>query len=342
MTLLKRRAARSAYPTSTRFNTFEVHVTLSDARHLFTVVIASLCDDTRAELLKRACESVRAMAGDCDYSIIVVANGARVSSIVLEWLATKPEIRVIRLRSGSHPLARRVGAEMADSEFLAFLDDDDELMPNTLARKISQFRQNPAIDVLVTDGLRVNGMSVSKIFPPPEKRCADLVETMMRAGWGACAITLRAQNIDLSAFDAEFRHMEWTLTVLELARHHRFGFLDEPTYRYYEDTQNSLSKSAEHNLAAREVWRRLSRDYAGTRYDTAVRRRYGTECHNASKEYARQRRMREAWRLHAESIRSLGGLTFVPFSARLLFNSLRSLFTYNDSRKRVEVNTKPT
>ena len=263
------------------------------------------------------------MAGDYDYSIIVVANGARVSSSVLAWLATRSDIRVIRLRSGSHPLARRVGAEMAESEFLAFLDDDDELMPDTLGRKIAQFREHPEIDVLVTDGLRVNGSTVTKIFPPPEARWTDFVETMMHVGWGACSLTLRRKNIDLSAFDAELRHMEWTLTALELARHHQVAFLDEPTYRYYEDTPNSLSKLAEHNLAAPEVWRRLSKSYSGTRYDAAVRRRYGIMCHNGSWECARQGTMRDAWHLHAESLRSPGGAAFVLYSARLLFASFR-------------------
>lgn len=310
---------------------------MSSSRRLFTVVIASLCDDARSELLKRACESVRAMAGENDYSITVVANGPRVSSAVLDWLATRPDVRVIRLRSGSHPLARRVGAETADSEFLAFLDDDDELMPNTLARKIAHFRRHPEVDVLVTDGLRVNGSSVTRIFPPAEARSADLVDTMMRTGWGACALTIRMQSVALSAFDSEFRHLEWTLITLELARRFRFGFLDEPTYRYYEDTPNSLSKSAEHNLAAPVVWRRLSKSYAGTRYDATVRRRYGAACHNASWEYARRGRMRDAWRLHIASLLSPGGLGFLPFSARLMVASLRSRFSGHDSGKRVDV-----
>src|SRR6188508_2342312 len=82
---------------------------------LFTVVIASLCDEARSELLKRACNSVRAMAKGYDYSILVVANGSRVSSSVTDWLGKQPDVRLIRLRSGSHPLARRVGAEIAES-----------------------------------------------------------------------------------------------------------------------------------------------------------------------------------------------------------------------------------
>jgi len=233
---------------------------LGSASQLFTVVIASLCDDVRAGLLKRACDSVRAMAADHDYSIVVVANGPRVSPRVLAWLATRPDVRIIQLRSGSHPLARRVGAEMADGEFLAFLDDDDEFMPGTLPDKVAFFRQHPDIDVLVTDGLRVNDGVATKIFPPPEIRSTDLVETMMRAGWGACALTLRARKVDLSALDAEFRHLEWTLTALELARHHKIGFLDQPTYRYYEDTPASLSKCAS---------------------TTWLRRRSGADCHAA-------------------------------------------------------------
>lgn len=267
------------------------------------------------------------MANGHDYSIIVVANGPRVSQEVLDWLATRGDTRSIRLKSGSHALARRVGAEMAESEFLAFLDDDDELLPNTLAPKIEHFRRNPDVDVLVTDGWRVKGDRITKIFPPPEARADDLVETLMRAGWGACSLTLRAGNIDLSVLDAEFSHMEWTLTTLKLARRYRFAFLDEPTYRYHEDTPNSLSKKPEHIVAAPDVWRRLSVDYAGTRYYPIIRRRYGTECFNAAWQHAQQGRMREAWRFYGKSWRSPGRIARARFFARLLVASVRRLFT---------------
>ena len=111
---------------------------------------------------------------------------------------------------------------------------------------------------------------------------------MMQTGWGACALTLRSQNVALSAFDAELRHMEWTLTALLLARRYRFGFLDEPTYRYYETTPDSLSKSSDHGFAEPEVWRRLAREFARTPYERYVRRRYAKACHAVSDGFARQ------------------------------------------------------
>jgi glycosyltransferase involved in cell wall biosynthesis len=307
---------------------------MSSAAPAYTTVIASLCDDTRAAKLQRACESVRAAAGDYDYSIIIVANGARVSPSVLDWLATRSDVRVIRLRTGSQALARRVGAEMATSEFLGFLDDDDELLPDTLALKIAYFRGHPEIDVLVTDGLCVDGASVTKVLPPPDARSADFIEMMMGVGWGACALTLRTQNVDLNAFDPQLRHLEWTLSALQLARRYKFGFLDEPTYRYYADTPGSLSKSDEHCFAPPEIWRRLSKSYAGTRYDRAVRRRYGKACHDASWEHAQRGSMRNAWRLHAESLRSPGGGEFLLFSAKLVWVSLRHLFGRGTAHRR--------
>lgn len=263
------------------------------------------------------------MADGLDYSILIVANGPGVSDGVLQWLTTRPDVRIVRLKTGSHPLARRVGAELADGEFVAFLDDDDELMPGTLGRKVAFFRAHPDVEVLVTDGLRVTASTETRIFPLPEARRTDLVETMMHAGWGASSLTLRRQRVDLSALDPVLGHMEWTLATLVLARHHRFGFLDEPTYRYYETTPDSLSKSVEHHLAAPRVWRRLSKIYAGTRYEVDVRRRYGAVCHNAAWDSARLGRMGDAWRLHAASLCSPGGLAFVTFSARLLLASFR-------------------
>jgi hypothetical protein len=305
---------------------------LTSKRHLFTVVIASLCDEARSELLKRACSSVRAMAKGHDHSIIVVANGPRVSTNVLDWLGKQPDVRLIRLRSGSHPLARRVGAEMADCEFLAFLDDDDELMPDTLGRKIAYFREHPEVDVLVTDGLRVAGSAVSKIFPLPAARSPDFIETLMKAGWGACALTLRTQNVDLSAFDAEIRHIEWTLTTLLLARKYRFGFIDEPTYRYYQDTPDSLSKMSEHALAAPVIWRRLLKAYEGTPHEPTVRRRLGRGCGGAAQECVRLGLISDAWRLHLQSLLLPGATSRVRFTARLMLTTLRTLFANKGKR----------
>jgi len=178
------------------------------------------------------------------------------------------------------------------------------------------------VDVLVTDGFRISGSSAERIFPPLEVRGGNLIETMMGAGWGAGALTLRTETVDLAVLDAEFRHLEWTLAAFQLARRYKLGFLDEPTYRYYEDTPNSLSKRFEHRLAAPEVWRRLSESYAGTPHELKVRQRYGNECHNVAYELVVRGRLGEAWMSHLRSLVAPGGFANLPFTARLLLASI--------------------
>ncbi len=122
----------------------------------------------------------------------------------------------------------------------------------------------------------------------------------------------------------EQRHLEWTLMALLLARRHQTGYLSEPMYRYYANTAGSLSKGIEHSLAAPEIWRRLTASYTDSPYLPAMRRRYSVECHNASWQHAQLGHLREAWRLHWESMRSPGGvMAYLPYSRKLLLASLR-------------------
>ena len=85
--------------------------------------------------------------------------------------------------------------------------------------------------------------------------------------------------------------MEWTLTALELARRHQFGFLDEPTYRYYETTPEFIVEECRAQSSPRRRCgadcRRDTRVLATTPPCGAV-----TEpmCHNVSWECARQGR----------------------------------------------------
>ncbi len=295
-------------------------------RPVLTVVIASMCNEARFEQLKRACDSVRDMARGHAYRIIVVANGARVSDDVMEWLGSRADVRSVRLTSGSYPLARRVGAELADSEFLAFLDDDDEFLPDTFAVKLAYFREHPDVDVLVTDGLRVDGSIVTPIFPTPGQLPPDTVDAMMSLAWGACSLTLRAKAIDLSVFDPQFRHFEWTLAALLLARTYRFGFLQTPTYRYYADTPNSLSKHFEFATASPDLWSRLLEAYTRTPYVARIGRRYRLECHYVSWEFAKRGLFAKAWSYHVRSLAGPDGARYLPFTLKLLVYPVWNVF----------------
>ena len=128
-----------------------------------TVVIASACTRERGELLKRACNSVLADRSGLG-QILVVANGANCDASVLVWVAAQSSVQIVRLVSGDHALARRVGAELCRTEFIAFLDDDDEYLPDSLRMRIASLDAAKDASALVSNGLSCDGSNASSFF----------------------------------------------------------------------------------------------------------------------------------------------------------------------------------
>ena len=100
---------------------------------LFSVVIPAY---NYASFLSRAIDSVLAQPGD-DFEIIVVDDGSTDDTPVVggRYRQEYPErVRYLRQENGGPAKARNRGIEEARGDFLIFLDADDRLLPDALAR----------------------------------------------------------------------------------------------------------------------------------------------------------------------------------------------------------------
>lgn len=94
----------------------------------------------RAQLLPRAIESSHRAGSDLE--IIVVDDCS--TDDTSEVCAGFPNIRYIRLRSNKGlAFARNVGITESSSDFIAFLDDDDLRLPNSLNKQLSTLTADP-------------------------------------------------------------------------------------------------------------------------------------------------------------------------------------------------------
>lgn len=100
---------------------------------LFSVVIPAY---NYASFLPRAIDSVLAQPGD-DFEIIVIDDGSTDDTPVVggRYRQEYPErVRYLRQENGGPAKARNRGIEEARGDFLIFLDADDRLLPDALAR----------------------------------------------------------------------------------------------------------------------------------------------------------------------------------------------------------------
>jgi glycosyltransferase involved in cell wall biosynthesis len=96
--------------------------------------------------------------------IVVNDGGASVAPVVCAWQDVMP-VRLVEFGRCSGPaVARNIGIEQADGDYIAFLDDDDLFMPGHLAAGCEPLERNDAdfvyLGAIVADR-RLNG-------PPPD------------------------------------------------------------------------------------------------------------------------------------------------------------------------------
>ena len=124
----------------------------------------------RSQVLPRAINSVLRQTYQ-DYEIIVVDDfSADDTRAVVESL---PDPRILYVRNDSRKgagAARNIGIGVSAGRYVAFLDSDDEWLPDKLARQVSFLDKTPPIvGAVLSDFFKYPGKRVVRINLPPSK-----------------------------------------------------------------------------------------------------------------------------------------------------------------------------
>lgn len=124
----------------------------------------------RGALLERALDGVLRQSWP-DFEVIVVDDASTDDTAERLARCADPRLRVLReAQPGGGPRARNRAAAAARGRFLAFLDDDDEWLPEKLARQLAVFDAGPDDLGLVQTGQwvvsAVSGRVIHSVSPP--------------------------------------------------------------------------------------------------------------------------------------------------------------------------------
>jgi GT2 family glycosyltransferase len=178
--------------------------------------------ETPADVLWEMLESVRTQTfGDWELCIVDDCSSApHVQRMLEEASAESPRIKVRRrAENGGIVAASNDALELAEGEFLALLDHDDELHPDALAHVHEALLANPEGDYVYTDEDKIDraGHHSGAFFKP------DWSPERMRTQMYTCHLSVLRRSLveEVGGFDAEFEgSQDWDLVlkVTERAR----------------------------------------------------------------------------------------------------------------------------
>jgi len=192
----------------------------------------------RAHLIGRAIQSVLNQTYQ-NFEVIVVDDGS--TDNTEEIVKGFNDSRICYIRHSENRGAsatRNAGIEGAHGEYIAFLDSDDEWLPEKIKRQMQAFeRSDPQVGVIYTGAIFVNqhGEAIAG-YEAPELRGSVLRELLISnqiRGGGSSVVAKRDHLNRIGGFDEALPACEdWDLW-LRLARICQFDFVDAPLVRIY-------------------------------------------------------------------------------------------------------------
>jgi O-antigen biosynthesis protein len=219
----------------------------------------------RADVLPRAMRSVLAQTWT-DFELLVVDDGSTDTTRTVVTGLEDVRVRYLQQPSnGGVAAARNRGLREARGDFIAFLDSDDEWLPDKLAAQLAVFETAPPDVGLVYTGVECVLQDGRRRVDLPEAR-GDVYREMLGRnvihGGGSNVLMRRNVVATVGFFDEGLRAIEDYEYWLRVTRFFAIDYVAAPLIRYYDPlTAERRSRALAANLESREwFFRKYARE----------------------------------------------------------------------------------
>ena len=284
-----------------------------------TIIIPTSCTAKRAESLRRAIASIQE-AGPGVADIMIAANGPQIAPELAAELSERQDLHFVRFEEGSLPKTLSLVVPLVNTDYFGFLDDDDELLPNSLHQRLATLQSQPDADIVLSNGyLRKRGedtLYLQHLDTVPTRPLA----TFFVENWlPSCGALFRRASVDSSYFQDYHPYAEWSWLAFRLALDHkRFCVLDKPTFRVNADTPSSLSKSPEYRQSYIYLYQKMLAMNPPLAIRKAIQKRLSQAHHDVSVQQLAAGRVGNSIRHHLLSLRHPSGWGFVSYTRHII------------------------
>ena len=202
-------------------------------------------------LLKRSVDSILAQTYT-DLEIILVDDKStdKTAEVIKDCERKDSRIRSIFLEknSGGPATPKTIGVKNAESELIAFLDQDDEWLPEKLERQYEYLLSHKDAVLVGTTCLNVNASGEKTRLPISTNTEKILTECIVHSS--SSVLMRKSIFTELGYFDPNFTMSDdWDLWIRIFLAGYRLDFIDEPLFlRHIHENNVTVTSSAEKRL----------------------------------------------------------------------------------------------
>jgi glycosyltransferase involved in cell wall biosynthesis len=233
-----------------------------------------------AHFLPSALESALAQTMG-DLEVIVVDDGSTDATVdVVRPYVKDPRVRFEQMSHGGVSRAKNTAIVLSRASLVAFLDADDQWLPQKLERQLAIFRTDPDVAVVYSRRLLINEYDQELVYEQPSLYRGHILERLFLDNFvcQTSAVVRRSVLDEVGCFDERCPPVEDYDLWLRIALRHRFDYVDEPLVRYRVGHASLTQRTENKLLIALEIMDRFVKERGGNRVlSPAVRRRAWAE-----------------------------------------------------------------
>ena len=203
----------------------------------------------RAHILPRAVRSVLNQTYS-NLELIIVDDGSKDNTAEIVSSIKDERVRLISFSENKGAAAaRNEGIKVAAGDFIAFLDSDDEWMPDKLRLSLNAFRENQGsnIGLVYTNGWAIKGDIKAPYFK--DSRPSGIVYSKMQRERNIFPTSVSSPGppfyvlhkkvfSDIGSFDENMRNWEDVDFFVRVALHYDIYFLNKPLAVIYQQKEH--------------------------------------------------------------------------------------------------------
>lgn len=207
--------------------------------------------------------------------------------------------------------ARNTGILFSSAEYIAFLDDDDEFLPQKLEKQIKKISELPNAwgGVYCGCDFFVNNKLIKKVNNLPDGNLKKELLMMKNSIYGGSTLLLRRNILmELGGFDETFiRHQDWELLV-RFFRKYKVAFVNEALVNIHLDSNINRPNASKLQEVKNKFLQEFEQDIKEFDYKTQCEI-YKAHFQELLSVYLQNKRYRYAWKYY-KKIRDISTISF--------------------------------